>query len=88
MRPMQAFHADAFVLPLPPGHTFPMGKYRLLRESGRNSMPDIRVMPRRCRRPTANWRWRTTRLDHRGGRGHDQRRAAARDRLSLVAGAW
>jgi acetoin utilization deacetylase AcuC-like enzyme len=30
--PMQAFHADAFVLPLPPGHTFPMSKYRLLRE--------------------------------------------------------
>ena len=30
--PMQAFYADQFVLPLPPGHTFPMSKYRLLRE--------------------------------------------------------
>ncbi len=30
--PMQAFHADPFVLPLPPGHRFPMSKYRLLRE--------------------------------------------------------
>jgi acetoin utilization deacetylase AcuC-like enzyme len=29
---MQAFYSDHFVLPLPPGHTFPMGKYRLLRE--------------------------------------------------------
>ncbi|MES2099858.1 MAG: histone deacetylase [Pseudomonadota bacterium] len=29
---MQAFHADSFVLPLPPGHRFPMSKYRLLRE--------------------------------------------------------
>jgi acetoin utilization deacetylase AcuC-like enzyme len=32
-RPMHAFHADSFVLPLPPGHSFPMGKYRLLREA-------------------------------------------------------
>ena len=30
--PMQAFYADQFVLPLPAGHTFPMSKYRLLRE--------------------------------------------------------
>jgi acetoin utilization deacetylase AcuC-like enzyme len=29
---MQAFYADHFVLPLPAGHRFPMGKYRLLRE--------------------------------------------------------
>jgi hypothetical protein len=28
---MRAFHADHFVLPLPPGHTFPMGKYEKLR---------------------------------------------------------
>jgi len=28
---MQAFYSDHFALPLPPGHTFPMGKYRLLR---------------------------------------------------------
>ena len=29
---MHAFYADPFVLPLPPGHRFPMSKYRLLRE--------------------------------------------------------
>ena len=29
---MQIFYADHFVLPLPPGHRFPMGKYRRLRE--------------------------------------------------------
>lgn len=40
---MLAFHADAFVLPLPPGHSFPMGKYRLLREAVQQSLPAIRV---------------------------------------------
>lgn len=29
---MKAFYTDCFVLPLPPGHRFPMAKYRLLRE--------------------------------------------------------
>ncbi len=29
---MQAFHSDAHSLALPPGHRFPQGKYRLLRE--------------------------------------------------------
>jgi acetoin utilization deacetylase AcuC-like enzyme len=29
---MQAFHSDRHLLPLPPGHTFPRSKYRLLRE--------------------------------------------------------
>lgn len=42
---MQAFHADQFVLPLPPGHSFPMGKYRLLREAVHRHLPDLRVMP-------------------------------------------
>jgi acetoin utilization deacetylase AcuC-like enzyme len=32
MAPMQAFHSDRHLLPLPPGHTFPRSKYRLLRE--------------------------------------------------------
>ena len=40
---MQAFHADQFVLPLPPGHTFPMGKYRLLREAVEAGMPELQV---------------------------------------------
>lgn len=29
---MRLFYTDRYVLPLPPGHTFPMSKYRLLRE--------------------------------------------------------
>ena len=29
---MKAFYSDTFVLPLPPGHRFPMAKYRLLRD--------------------------------------------------------
>lgn len=29
---MRAFYSDTFVLPLPPGHRFPMEKYALLRE--------------------------------------------------------
>jgi acetoin utilization deacetylase AcuC-like enzyme len=38
-----AFHADAFVLPLPPGHSFPMSKYRLLREAVERDLPAVRV---------------------------------------------
>ena len=40
---MQAFHADAVDLPLPPGHRFPVGKYRLLRDSVQASMPEVQV---------------------------------------------
>ena len=44
---MQLFYADHFVLPLPPGHRFPMAKYRLLRErllaSGRFAADDFCV---------------------------------------------
>jgi len=29
---MKAYYSDHFVLPLPPGHRFPMAKYRMLRE--------------------------------------------------------
>lgn len=42
---MQAFHADQFVLPLPAGHPFPMGKYRLLREAVAAQMPELTVQP-------------------------------------------
>jgi acetoin utilization deacetylase AcuC-like enzyme len=38
-----AFHSDTFVLPLPPGHPFPMTKYRLLRDAAEATMPGIRV---------------------------------------------
>lgn len=34
---MLLFYADHFVLPVPPGHRFPMEKYRLLRESLRST---------------------------------------------------
>lgn len=42
--PMQAFYADQFVLPLPPGHSFPMSKYRLLR-ARLEGMPDLQMQP-------------------------------------------
>ena len=40
---MRAFHSDQFVLPLPAGHTFPMAKYRLLREAVQRTVPEIRI---------------------------------------------
>ena len=40
---MLAFHSDHFVLPLPAGHSFPMTKYRLLREAAEHSLPGLRV---------------------------------------------
>ncbi len=40
---MQAFYADNFVLPLPPGHRFPMGKYKLLRERLGNELPLVQM---------------------------------------------
>ena len=40
---MLAFHSDHFVLPLPPGHSFPMTKYRLLRDAVERELPAIRV---------------------------------------------
>jgi len=44
---MKLFHCDEFVLPLPPGHRFPIEKYRLLREtlaaSGRFPVTDFEV---------------------------------------------
>ncbi len=41
--PVLAFHSDQFVLPLPPGHSFPMSKYRLLREAAEATLPAVRV---------------------------------------------
>lgn len=40
---MQAFHSDHFSLELPPGHSFPMSKYRLLRQVVERDMPQLRV---------------------------------------------
>jgi len=38
-----AFHSDHFVLPLPAGHPFPMGRYHLLRERVRQTLPEVRL---------------------------------------------
>jgi acetoin utilization deacetylase AcuC-like enzyme len=43
MRAVHAFHSDAFVLPLPAGHSFPMTKYSLLRAAVAAGMPAVRV---------------------------------------------
>ena len=40
---MQAFHSDHFTLQLPPGHSFPMSKYRLLREAVERELPAVRL---------------------------------------------
>ena len=40
---MQAFYADHFVLPLPAGHSFPMGKYERLRNRLLAECPEIRL---------------------------------------------
>jgi acetoin utilization deacetylase AcuC-like enzyme len=39
---VQAFYADHFVLPLPDGHRFPMGKYARLRERVALELPQLR----------------------------------------------
>src|SRR3954464_14333660 len=44
MARMQVFYATQFVLPLPPGHRFPMGKYQLLRDRLAAEVPDVRLM--------------------------------------------
>ena len=41
---MQVFYATQFVLPLPPGHRFPMVKYQLLRDRLAAERPEIRLM--------------------------------------------
>jgi acetoin utilization deacetylase AcuC-like enzyme len=38
-----AFHSDHFVLPLPAGHSFPMAKYRLLRDAVQATLPAVRL---------------------------------------------
>ena len=40
---MLAFHSDTFVLPLPPGHSFPMSKYQLLRAAAAATLPELRL---------------------------------------------
>jgi acetoin utilization deacetylase AcuC-like enzyme len=40
---LRAYHSDAFVLPLPSGHRFPMDKYRLLRQAVEQDLPQVRL---------------------------------------------
>ena len=40
---MRAFYADQFVLPLPQGHRFPMGKYALLRDWLTQALPQVQL---------------------------------------------
>jgi acetoin utilization deacetylase AcuC-like enzyme len=42
---MQAYYADHFVLPLPVGHSFPMGKYERLRNRVATECPGIALAP-------------------------------------------
>lgn len=42
---MKAFYADQFVLPLPPGHRFPMPKYKLLRDAVAGALPAVQLQP-------------------------------------------
>lgn len=42
---VKGFHSDHFVLPLPAGHSFPMSKYRLLREACESSLPSLQLAP-------------------------------------------
>ena len=41
---MQVFYATQFVLPLPPGHRFPMAKYQMLRDRLAAELPAIQLM--------------------------------------------
>src|SRR6185369_14200460 len=38
-----AFYATQFVLPLPPGHRFPMAKYQLLRDRLADELPSVEL---------------------------------------------
>jgi acetoin utilization deacetylase AcuC-like enzyme len=40
---MQVFYSTQFVLPLPPGHRFPMGKYQMLRDRLADELPQVRL---------------------------------------------
>jgi acetoin utilization deacetylase AcuC-like enzyme len=41
---MDVFYATQFVLPLPPGHRFPMAKYQLLRDRLTAELPQLKLM--------------------------------------------
>lgn len=45
---MKAFYSDHFVLPLPPGHRFPMAKYSMLRDHLTRDFPAVELMEAPC----------------------------------------
>ena len=85
MAPMQAFHSDRHLLPLPPGHRFPRSKYRLLRErvAGLRRPRGARGAAGRRRRAGPRPRPGVCRC---GDSGDARRRRAARDRLPVERG--
>src|SRR4249920_241212 len=44
MFPMRAFYSGQFVLPLPPGHRFPMGRYAMLRDGLERQLPEVHMI--------------------------------------------
>lgn len=50
VKSVKAYYSDHFVLPLPPGHRFPMRKYRMLREAAERRVPDLEL----CEAPAAS----------------------------------
>jgi len=41
---MRAFYSGQFVLPLPPGHRFPMSRYAMLRDGLERELPQVRMI--------------------------------------------
>ena len=41
---VQAYYSDHYVLPLPPGHRFPMAKYRGLRDRVQQELPEVSLL--------------------------------------------
>lgn len=45
---MKAYYSDHFVLPLPPGHRFPMAKYGMLRDQLTLALPAVKLLAAPC----------------------------------------
>jgi hypothetical protein len=82
---MQIFHSDHFVLPLPAGHSFPMPKYRLLREAAERDLPGVRVQEAPAASDGELALAHTPTYIAAVAEGTAERGAAARDRLPVVA---
>jgi acetoin utilization deacetylase AcuC-like enzyme len=85
MAPMQAFHSDRHLLPLPPGHRFPRTKYRLLRERVA-AFDDLETREADAASDADLCSAHGRRLRRRRRVGDARRGGAARDRLPLERG--